>query len=186
MLTMFRECLRQQLALLPAVTDLAVRNEASFPDRAQDWLHRTEQALVQLRRPEAALFSTLRGRLGSAREGFRDPQVPGELTSRKALRATASVYLSQGEEVLRRALGDVEEQLRPLRGQLAQLVSAASLLSLIPPIGDTPREPWLRLIWARISQAEQTRGMATYLQTSLSSVDRLYLLDELLSNLDSQ
>lgn len=186
MLTMFRESLRQQLALLPAVSELAARGEASFPDRAQDWLQKTEQALVQLRRPEAGLFATLRGRLASAREGFRDPQVPGELTSRKALRATASVYLSQAEELLRRALGDVEEQLGPLRGQLAQLVSAASLLALIPPLGDTPREPWLRQIWARIGQAEQTRGMATYLQTALTPVDRLYLLDELLSNLHAQ
>lgn len=185
MLTMCKETIEQQLALLPGVNELAVRADASFPDQAQSWLHLTEQALQKLRRPEASLFSTLRGRLSSAREGFRDPQVPGELTSRKALRATAVVYLSQAEETLRRGLGEIEDLLRPLRGQLAQLVSAASLLGLIPPLGEFGREQWLRLIWTRISQAEQTRGMATYLQTTLGAVDRLYLLDELLGHLNS-
>jgi hypothetical protein len=183
MMTMLRESLHAQLALLPAITDLSARSDPSFPDRAQEWLAATEKSLSQLRRPEAGLFATLRGRLLSSREGFRDPQVPGEMTNRKALRAAATVYLSQGEGALRETLAQIEDQLRPLRAQLAQLVSAGCLLGLIPQNQEGPREEFLRLIWSRLSEVDQTRGMATYLRTTLAAIDRLYLLDELLGNL---
>ncbi len=186
MLTMLGVCLRQQLSLLPALTGLSAQGDARYPDQAAEWLLATEQELSRLRRHEAGLFATLRGRLVATREGFRDPQVPGELTNRKALKAAAAVYLSQGEALLRDTLSALDAQLQPLRGQLAQLISAGYLLGLLSPPDGVVHESWLRLCWSRLAEHEQTRGMAVYLTTALSPVDRLYLFDELLGNLHFQ
>lgn len=187
MLTMIKVSVSAQLAQIPAVMDFASRGDADFPARAQQWLGNAEQMLGRLRRSEVALLAMLKGKLLSALEGQRDPQVSLALSSRKAIRAAATIYLAQAESELREVLGKVEDQLQPMRHQLAQLVSAGSLLGMIGnPASAHNREAYLQTVWLRLSEAEQTRGMATYLRTSLASIDRLYLLDELLCNLHGQ
>ena len=91
------------------------------------------------------------------------------------LKAAAAVYLSQGEALLRDTLSALDAQLQPLRGQLAQLISAGYLLGMLSPPDGVVQESWLRLCWSRLAEHEQTRGMAVYLTTALSPVDRLYL-----------
>jgi hypothetical protein len=183
MLTMTAVTIHKSLG---ALSDLLARGEPSYPERVLAWLDETEKALARLRRSEAALLASLRGKLLCARDGLRDPAVPGELTPRKQLRGAAAMYLCQAEELLRSALAGIDEQLGPLRNQLAQLVSAGYLLGLIAaPSDNGEREAWLRQTWSRLSETEQTRGMTVYLRTTLTPVDRLYLLDELLANLSA-
>lgn len=185
MLTLALESFRSALAAVSGLPDPVQSGDATYLDRVIAWLANTESELARIRRPEAAHLASLRSKLLSAREGYRDPQVAGELTSRRYLRAVAAVYLGEAESALRSALLMIEDQLRPLRGQFAQLVSAACLLGLLPPLAPgAPREPWLRQTLQSLTQADQTRGMAVFLRTSLAAVDRLYLLDEALLNLN--
>lgn len=186
MLTLLRELLRDQLSHLPRLADLHARSDSSMPDQVLAWLDESEKALAKMRRPEAAALAAVRAKLLAGRDGYRDPQVAGELTPRKALRAAAALALSQAEQTLRDALQNIEGQLQPLRGQVVQLVSGAYLLGLLRTQQAESHEEWLRSSWQSIGAHEKTRGMHAYLSAALSLVDRLYLLDEVMTNLAAQ
>lgn len=186
MLTPVRELLREQLGHISRLTDLHARGDTSLPEQVLAWLDQTEKELAKLRRTEAAALASVRSRLLAGRDGYRDPQLVGELTPRKVQRAAAALALSQAELVLREALNNIEAQLQPLRGQLVQLVSGAHLLGLLRAQQDETQEEWLRSSWVSIGAHDKTRGMQVYLSAALSMVDRLYLLDEILTNLSAQ
>lgn len=183
MLAVTRETYLRHLAELPGIVDLYARGDPAFVTRSLDWLNACEKALSQLRQPEAAVMATLRSRLLAARDGFRDPEVGGNLTSRKALRASAAVYLSRAENVLRERVSAIDAQLLPLRHQMAQLLSVCSLMRSIPLKPTASRETWLRSIWNDLPTNDSVRPMHAFLTTALGPTDRLYLLDELLINM---
>lgn len=183
MLTIVSVKLKERLAILSALTDLEARSDPTFPERVLVWLDETEKALQQLRRPEAATLAALRGKLLASRDGFRDSEVRGDLTPRKALRAAATIYMAQAEARLRDALQQIEAHLQPLRAQLLQLVSAGYLLGVIASRGSATHEQWLSRTWSQLGNSDKLRGVHVYLSAALPSTDRLYLLDELLTNL---
>lgn len=185
MQTVLRETLQRQLAQVPSIIDLYAKGEPTLVDRTARWLQETESALTRLRRPEAALMATLRGRLIAAKDGFRDPEVGGEMTPRKVVRAAAAYYLSKAESVLRERIALIDAQLDPIRNQMAQLISACHVTQPIPLVPTDSREQWLRSIWTTLQNNEATRPWHVLLTTTLGLTDRLYLLDELLMNLSA-
>ena len=46
-----------------------------------------------------------------------------------------------------------------------------------------PRLGWMRRVWERLGQCEDTRALHLYLSSALSAADRLFLLEELIENI---
>lgn len=182
MQTVLREKLRTLLTELQPALRLCAINDPGSYDLALRWLSHAQESLHKLRCPEAALLGTLRGKLAAAHDGFRDPAIAGELPPRKALRAAIAVYLGQAEEVLRRQIYAISERLDSPRQDLIKIVTVARLMGAVPPLPpDGITELWLKRVWQGLNN-EATQQMHAYLGTALPQVDRLYLLDEILSN----
>lgn len=186
MLTVTRERIRERLRALLPVMDTCARGDPTCYDEALRWLSETQEVLKQVRCAEAGLMGTLRAKLSAARDGFRDPAIPGSMTPRKALRATAAVYLGQAEAALREQAAALSGKLDPMKDQMAQLLAVSQLVAPFPalPPGGVD-QGWLEHVWATLPQIDQTRLVRSHLNTALAQVDRLYLLDELLANLPS-
>jgi len=184
MLSVLRAELLDHLLRLGSVLDRYASSDPDFVAQAIRWLSGTEDTLKRFRQPGAALMAAQHGLILAAGDGFHDPEIDPAVTSpRKLLRATASLCLSRAESSLRSQVAVIDEQLEPVRLKMAQLVSVASSVKPIPLPPTEPRTLWLQTVWNGLAVNGDTKPMHAYISTVLSPVDRLYLLDELLSNL---
>ena len=184
MLSVLRAELLDHLLRLGGVLDRYASSDPDFVAQATRWLSRAEEILKRYRQPTAALMAAQHGLILAAEDGFHDPEIDPSVTSpRKLLRATASLCLSRAESSLRSQVAAIDEQLEPVRLKMAQLVSVASSVKPIPLPPTEPRTLWLQTVWNGLAVNGDTKPMHAYISTVLSPVDRLYLLDELLSNL---
>lgn len=184
MITVLREELLAQLGELPALIDLYTNTDGQFVEYALDWLSKCESVLMRFRSPLAGQVANQRGRIVVANDGYQDPLLFHQtMSARKALRITARVALDDAEKVISRRVSAINDELEPLRMKMAQLISIASAIQPIPLPPTEPRTTWLQQAWSGLQVNNDTKPMHTFLSVSLSSVDRLYLLDELLSNL---
>lgn len=187
MLSVLRTELLNHLLRLGGVLDRYASNDPDFVAQANRWLAGAEEILNRFRQPDAALIAAQHGLILAASDGFHDPEIDPAVTSpRKLLRATTSLCLSRAETSLRSQVAAIDEQLDPVRLKMAQLISVASSARPIPLPPTEPRTIWLQTVWNGLAVNGDTKPMYAYISTVLSPVDRLYLLDELLSNLLSE
>lgn len=186
MLVIIRERLLEHLTELPQVLDLYASGDPGFVDSAVEWLSDAEATLVRHRQSAVPLLSTQRGLIIAVRDGYHDPELDSSaIPRRKAVRATASVCLARSEAALRDRIDAIDEHLAPLRRQMAQLLSVTSVVRPISLPAEPPanRQRWLERVWHELPINGDTKPMYDYLNASLAPVDRLYLLDELVTNL---
>jgi hypothetical protein len=184
MLSVLRAELLDHLLRLGGVLDRYATGDPDFVGQATRWLSGVEETLKRFRQPAASLMAAQHGLILAAGDGFRDPQIDPAVTSpRKLVRATASLCLSRAESSLRSQVAAIDEQLEPVRLKMAQLVSVASSVKPIPLPPTEPHTIWLQNVWNGLVVNGDTKPMHAYISSVLSPVDRLYLLDELLSNL---
>jgi len=182
-LTIFREELTNVLLKVPALFDEYARGDISFVDHTIDWHTSVEAVMVRFRSQSASQVAVQRGRILAAKDGYQDPALLKEKTSSsKAVRFTAMACLTLSEAAARLQVEAINGQLDPLRLKMAQLISVASALKPIPYPPTEPHTTWLLQVWDGLLVNGDTRPMFNYLKTSLALVDRLYLLDELISN----
>jgi hypothetical protein len=183
-LTVLREELLGHLSQLPSVFDLYTNNDSAFVTQALNWLSSAEATLLKFRNPNAALLATERGHILTAKDGYCDPAiVVKEKSLRKAIRATTSVCLARAESALREQVNSINQQLAPERLKMAQLLSVVSAINPIPLPPTEPYTNWLQSVWNNLLVNGDTKPMHAYLSATLAPVDRLYLLDELLTNM---
>jgi hypothetical protein len=180
-----RQELLEHLAQLPSVLDLYRDASPSFILEAVAWLASMEATLLRFRSPKASLIAAERGLILATADGYRDPQVAGggQGSSRRGARATAVVSLGRAEAAVRSQIEAINEQLDAMKVKLAQLLVIASSVRPLPMPGSEAHTQWLTNVWAGLAVSEETRRMQAFIATSLATVDRLYLLDELLLNL---
>ena len=123
-----------------------------------------------------------RAALLASADGLRQPEIPAATTARKAAQASASLALGRTEAALRQAVAAADDKLGEAREKLAQLLAVATAAHPIPLPPSEPRSLWLEKVWQTLGRATETQGMHRYLGAAFSSADRLYLLDELVSN----
>jgi hypothetical protein len=183
MLAATREIILNELLKLPSLIDAYQRNESNFVQQATRWLKNLEHSLNQLRSPLTPLVANQRGRIICATEGYRHPELNGErMSKRRAVNITALLALSDVEKVLIERIKDIDVKLDTWREKMAQFVSVASVSIPIPLPPTDPHHLWLKGIWASWKTIDETRAMFNYLNTAMTSADRIHLLDEMIIN----
>jgi len=182
MKSVLREELLTHLMLTSGLMDQYAKAEPGFVDAVVDWLKSAEQLLQRRRNSLGSMPATERGRILSVRDGGLDKEhVDPKLPKRKALRVVAASAMGRVELEIRQHLMGIENELKPFSDKIAQLLALSSKRAPIPlPSG--PRELWLGEVWRGLAGGE-TQEMFTFVNASLPLVDRLYLLDSVVSQL---
>lgn len=183
MLAIAREILLDKLLKLPPLINAYQRNDVEFVPRANQWLQELEQALNQLRSPLTSMVAQQRGRIISAKEGYRDAELNQErISRRRAINITTSLAIGAAEKAIVERIREIDIKFDAWREKLAQFISVASV-SIPIPLPPTELNPaWLKTIWLNWKNIEETKAMYNYLNTAMSPGDRWHLLGELLVN----
>ncbi|MEO5373289.1 MAG: hypothetical protein H7840_03300 [Alphaproteobacteria bacterium] len=157
----------------------------AFPELALKWLDDAEKQLASLRVSGSSELATLKGRVLRAADGLHTgDEKPARSKVRSARNVAAMDALQRGEEILRGTVIDAEERLQRFEDKLCEGMTALALQVEIPS-RSIPMTEWLGVVWMLLLENAATRPLATYLATSLSVVDRLFLLDTVLSRLQA-
>jgi hypothetical protein len=173
--------LGEQLSLISPLIDLYKKGDATFPDKVISWLEKTEKTMSQMHLPEGSEMSSLRAKILKNNDILRlgsDKPTRSEL--RKSRNAEASSSLERGEEILRVRLSMSEERLTEFENKLCEGITALLLENTLPQNqGDYTQ--WIKQIWELLAQQESTKALTIYLSASLSSFDRSYILDKVIT-----
>ena len=177
------ERLRPHLGMLsPLVT--AYRNgDVAFPEQAMKWLDEAEKLLASVRAPGSSEIATLKGAIVKTEDKLRDgEEKPSRSRVRNARNAAAMDALTRAEEILRAPLAEAEDRLKRFEDKLCEGMTALALKVALP-MPYAPRTAWLSAVWGLLNEEQATRPLALYLATSLSMVDRFFILDNVLCRL---
>jgi hypothetical protein len=185
--TILREQLLEHLVQLSSVIDRYASGDPYFVEKAIDWISDVEATLSRFRQRDTSLLAAQRGMIQASYDGYYDPALDAAQTSkRKAVRATTAACLARVESAVRTHVQVIDDSLEPLRLKMAQLISVASAVEPIPLPPTEPRTEWVKQVWSGLNVNGEMKPMHSYIAASLSPVDRLFILDELLRNLLDQ
>jgi len=178
--------LTERLATISPLVDLYKKGDTTFPDKVIIWLEKTEKMMSQLHLPEGSEMSSLRSRILKNNDILRTgSDKPNRSELRKSRNAEAASSLERGEEILRIRLSLTEERLVRFEDKLCEGITALLLEKSLPPNqGDYTQ--WIKQIWLMIPQQPSTKALAIYLSASLSSYDRSYILDRVITRVCEQ
>ena len=183
MLSVQNEIINEILAGISPLVDLYMVKSPEFTERVILWLKDSEYKLSKTRLPEGSRLASMRSRILSAAEKGENEQ--GDYSPRKAKRLRnfeASGCLEEVEQVLSEVRVSNINRLEMFKAKLEEAITAASLLGLIPETEKTT-ESELKFIWKAMMENQSTKPTAIYISSSLSSIDRLFILKELVINL---
>lgn len=182
MLAITRQLLLGHLLEIRELVDAYARRDAFVPDVLR-WLQRTESTLQRLRSPLSSLVATQRAQILAVGDGLSEPTVVRVgRSARRTERAVTAIALRHIEEALRTRLMEIDHKLEDAREKMVSFLAAASKnVAIPPPTGD--RTAWLHATWRALGAGRETGALHTYLDALLTSTDRDYLLDDVLSNL---
>lgn len=184
MLAYTREKIVDHLLETSRLVDCYQRRDPSFPAKVAGWLAEVEKSLTQLRLPLASLAATERGRILAVGGGFRDPAFAAEpMSQRKATVAVAALALGRVQEELRNKVTEIDASFDAWREKMAQFLAIATTKAPIPLPPTEPRDVWLANVWKGLNVNGEVQGMYRYLGAAMQPNDRLFLLDDVLSNL---
>jgi hypothetical protein len=186
MLLLTRELVFSHQERIAALVDAHAARDPLLFDKVVEWLVTLEQDLRRLRHPAAGFASMKRAQLLAAKDGVVDFEIGGRRSGQRLERqVAASRALTETGEVLMGALEEVEQRLRTMTDNMANLIAVASAVQPIPLQQDTERETWLRQVWASIPLDGQTARMHGFLRASLTRTDLLFVLGEVLDKFTS-
>jgi hypothetical protein len=183
MLSMQNEKLSPHLQQLASLLDAYQKGEPTFPDRALNWLSEVEKTMSSVRLREGSEISSLRGRiLKSADSLVSGGEKPPRSQVRSARNTAAAEALERGEEILRSITQANEERLQRFEDKLCEGMTALALQVPIPARAGSTTQ-WLNQVWRLLRTQDATRPLSLYLATSLNVVDRLFIMEAVLSRM---
>lgn len=178
------EKIRRCLEAVPPLMDRYQRKEVSFPDHVIKWLEDAEKNIASLRLPQVSELATLRGNVLKVEDSLSSgDDRPSRSSVRRASNSTAADSLSRAESILRYQLNTAEDKLKQFEDKLCEGMTAFLLQNTLPPMAGMSRQTWLLYVWEDIRRFQATRPLALYLATSLTQVDRCFILDEILNRM---
>lgn len=177
------ERLAPHLQALAPLLDAYQKGEPSFPDRALAWLSEVERTMAGVQLRQGSEISSLRGRIIKAADALvSGPEKPPRSQVRSARNAAAAEALERAEDILRTITEANQERLQRFEDKLCEGMTALALQVDIPaPNGASTA--WLNEVWRLLRAQDATRPLYLYLSTSLSMVDRLYIMESVLSRM---
>ncbi|MDX8377625.1 MAG: hypothetical protein R8L53_06335 [Mariprofundales bacterium] len=182
------EKLSCQLIKVTAVIDLYAKNDVSFPFAALKWIEDAEKLMASLRLPDSAQLAILRGKLLAIEDSCNDSdgrKLPRS-EIRRAMGAQSAAVLEDGTALLQHRRQLAQDKIDHFSTKLEEAMTAAALSSIIPIPETEPRQAWLELVWRQLAAFQATRPTAVYVSTSLIAIDRLYILDQILTRMMSK
>ncbi len=176
------EMIHEQLRGLAPLVDRYEAGDLEFPRATAEWLRGAERVLAMHRTPEGAELPALRASIIAAGEQARGDET--RATRRRAANVAAAKSIERAEELLREQHQRAARRLEHFEEKLIEAVTAAVLIGLIPFPPTDPWEEWLGRVWTSLVAHKATRPTTVYIASSLSSPDRLYILDVVLSRLN--
>jgi len=177
-----RERIIERMLLIPPLIDQYVQQQYSFVENTLIWLKNNEQAIASTRSPLIAQFSALRGQLIAIDDGLLNDNIQTGRSIRKNRRALAAHIITIADQALRDELANIDQYFEELKDKLSQLIAIVSAKEQLPFCAVITTE-YLDRLWLLLQQHEETKSMSIYIKTRTDSVDRHYLLQELLKNL---
>ncbi len=180
MQSVIRETMVTALLEVSALTDRYATSDPKYVEAVSRWLEATETSLGKLRHPAAGFVAARRGLLEAAPDGYRPEAIePGH--SRKTRRAAAAVAVADVEERLSDEVMRLDANFAEWHERMSQLVAVAAQHTDFPA-PRAPHEAWLMEVWRTLDVGNGAQGMFEYLSARLSRTDRLYVLDQIMTN----
>lgn len=181
---MTREALVEHLQYVSVLTDLYMKSDSAFVERAVNWLSDVEKSLLRLRDPLCSLVASQRGLLLAAKDGVHHPTIAEKPRSRqKAARASGVLVLGRVEEALRTRIAHIDEKLDEMHDKVAQLMALASSKRPLTLPGHAAGNQSLKNLWKELGANEETKSMYNYVGSAIGNADRIYLLQRVIVNL---
>lgn len=183
MLSVQIEKIGPHLQALTPLLDAYQRGDPGFPDDALKWLGEVEKTMASLRLRDGSELSSLRGRIIRAADSLNaGDERPTRSQVKSARNHAAAEALERAEAILRGVTRASEERLQRFEDKLCEGVTALALLVDIPARNGSTVQ-WLEAVWRLMRAQDSTRPLAIYLGASLTTVDRLFLMEAVLGRL---
>lgn len=177
------EELDKRVKMVRPLINLYKNGDSSFPSQVITWLDDTEEVMSRLHLPQGSEMSVLRSKILKFTDIYRPT---GEKATQSAMRkgknAEAATVVERAEEIIRTAIENSEERLLQFENKLCEGMTAFLLENSLPP-NRGGYMFWLNQIWSEIKAQPSTRALAMYINASLVSFDRTYILDKVISRL---
>ena len=174
--SLVKEILTDHLARLSDLATQYRRDAPAWPDAAEKWLEEAEKRLAQFRFPDAGLIAAARGGISKAVDSAKNTEQATRRQADRAGRAAAWEAVQEAARLLEQRAGQAEEKLRAFEDKLCEGLTAYFLQHPTPE--DQPQTP--EDIWLGLKRWDSTKPLSLYVEASLASHDRTYLLRRIL------
>lgn len=181
--------LREKLlerAIALAKVSVVYRTEAQeFVDAYIAWLEQTERELANLRTPISILLQAEKSRVTAVLDGYVPTEVQSEKSPRKRQRAIAAQSLERISKELHTKIESIDHLLNQIKEKLCHAV--AVLATKEPELYATldVNQASVDAIWRKLAYQPETIPMFNYFCAALASIDRNYVLMDLIANIVS-
>ena len=180
-----REKLLAQSRKLAEVSSLYRTESHRFVEAYIDWLKEADKDLSGLRSPVSILLQAEIAALTSVLDGYLPNHIQPGTSARKIQKALAAQSLEKISGEIYSKIESIDHSLEQLNEKLCHAV--AVLASKHPEVYETLKvdQQGLDAIWAMLGQTPETLPMYNYFCAKLASVDKNYLLMDILQKIDS-
>jgi hypothetical protein len=170
------EKLGAHLNALSPLIDRYQRGDQTFADEALRWLDEAEKTMSNLRLPEGAEMSMLRGRILRSTDEISAQVNQPKSVLRKARNVAASQALDRAEEIMRARILEAENRLKFFEEKFSEALTHYMLSCRLPAKDPQAYDQWLSQIWSHMRSYEKTRPLILYMSASLSPSDRSIIM----------
>lgn len=180
-----REKLLTQARKLAEVSSLYRTESHRFVEAYINWLEEAEKDLSGLRSPISILLQAEKAALTSVLDGYIPNHIQAGTSARKIQKALAAQSLEKISGEIYSKIEGIDHTLEQLNEKLCHAV--AVLASKHPEVYETLQvnQQGLNAIWAMLAQTPETLPMYNYFCAKLASVDRSYLLMDIMQKIAS-
>jgi hypothetical protein len=181
-----KQKLEPALDRLPALVEAYRSNTVDFSDDVLTWLDEVQQAMASLRLTQGSEITSLKGMVLKAEDEVRATEEKPRRANLKTARNKAAMdAVIRTEEIMRTLLRATEERLQQFEDKLSEGLTAL-LLQVELPVRSKDTTVWLSQVWELLQQQDATRPLYIYLTASLDHIDRLFIMEKLLSRIQSE
>lgn len=179
--SLVKEMLFAHLEKLSGPASLYRKNSPSWLPQAEYWLEEAQAHMIRFRFPEAGLIAAARGGIAKAGDAFQRGGLLSGRQTEKARNTAAWEAVQETARLLTERARQAEDWLRAFDDKLCEGLTTYFLQHPIDV--ENGEKPGPAGLWRGLKGCEATRALALYVETSLSSQDRQYLLERIVLRL---
>lgn len=187
MYSLKKEQLTKLILKCSTLTDLYAMGAMNFSDKTCEWLKEVEDCMARLRLPSGAKMATLRAKVtGGVDLALKNGDIRVRSEARKYQNAITAEALEEAQITIQNVIDEANETLTFYEKKLEEAMTAAILQNKIPITPKENREEWLKSILFALKEYQPTKPTLIYMEVSLMLVDRLYIVDNIMTKVLSR